>query len=164
MNKSHINELNFSEARGWVIDSLNHIELSIIEITKEYLQAPKEKERFLTDIVLNSSIISFWWKINILAQICKNTGFDQQFLEDLRKMGRIRNAFAHSILKGEIHITMDLITQETTKAEHHDTLEVMQGDWTIKSIRHNDSLNNFVKLKENVEKSLEKLRKSLLWS
>jgi hypothetical protein len=43
-------------------------------------------------------------------------------------MGRIRNAFAHSILKGEIHITMDLITQETTKAEHHDTLEVMQGD------------------------------------
>ena len=77
-----------------IIVQFNFLELSIKEILAIYIQSTKKD--FVSDILLNNSIVSFGSKISLLLFITNKEKIKFFIKEDLYSLINIRNAIAHS--------------------------------------------------------------------
>ena len=119
-------EFNKQEAKGWVIERLNHIELHIVSIISSFFN-PKKKREF-DKILMNNSIIGFGAKIKVLTNI---DGFDPKIIKDLQELSSIRNGFAHVLDFPAIKIIMG--REKPRIDDAHDVIEVMTSSGEIKA-------------------------------
>ncbi|MCK4635309.1 MAG: hypothetical protein KAT32_00440 [Candidatus Moranbacteria bacterium] len=97
-NAKNISEFNSLEARGWIIVVTSEIERFIDSIIMDFIKINDQKRDFFVNVLLGGDTIFFGAKIKILIQILKNIDKEKKFqnlIENLRKINRIRNIFAH---------------------------------------------------------------------
>lgn len=83
---------------GRVVELCNQIELYMTAIIEAYVDSPADKQQFLRSFVLNSSVVSFASKIKVVLAIFERTSDGTLDSEAIRKVGQLRNAFAHNDL------------------------------------------------------------------
>jgi hypothetical protein len=89
---------------GRVVELCNQVELYMTAIIEAYVAAPANRESFLRTYVLNSAIITFGSKIKLVLAINERTSVVDLDDEAIRKVGNLRNAFAHNDLISGIRV------------------------------------------------------------
>ena len=85
--------MNENEMTGHVVNYMKAIEYQLNCIIENFF-IPSQNTGFFSNVLLNSSVVSFGSKIKVIKTICnyKNTIFDPK---KLHRLNSIRNIFAH---------------------------------------------------------------------
>jgi len=152
-----LKDFTMLEARGWVIEQLNEIEIKMDIIITNHFQ-PKD-ERDFKRIMLNSTIISFYNKVKILRGVEIITDKDYT---SITEMSRIRNGFAHQSTSESLTIQISRKENEGAKLiEATDKMDVMNSRGVIDGKDVRDWINIFHSINERVSLKLNGLIKSL---
>ena len=128
-----LEKLDLVRARGWVIEELNVFERCIDAIICDYFKPPRRQD--FEEIILNSSIIGFPQKLNIVINIRPDL---KKICNDLKQLSNIRNGFAHASIKTRSEINFTEKTKKFTKY-----LKVINGGGKLDEKLPKDYLKDF---------------------
>jgi len=150
IKNKNISDLNFEEQRWWILERFVQIEKKIDSIILEYINPSKDRRNFVSDILLNSSILHFWAKMKILSNIYPESW---SLLNDIRTLSNIRNAFAHCFGYGHIIAKINPWWIGSV-VSYKKKFKVMNANWVLKDKYIEDELKNFHDIYSKIEKSL----------
>ena len=108
-----IDEFTIMHAKGFVIDSFNHIENIIGSILSKYFDiGDTEKAQKFDKIFLNNLIVNFSSKIKVLFALGL---IDKNLKQELHQIMNIRNGFAHTIF---IDMTFLKLEQDSSTSKY----------------------------------------------
>ncbi|WP_292943644.1 hypothetical protein [Olleya sp. UBA1516] len=141
------------EARGYTIQKLNTIEITIDQIITNYF-SPKNLNNF-NNILLNSSILEFGKKVKLISSLDL---IDKTTFSDLLKLASIRNSFAHAEIRNVTHYTTG---EKNTLAEIKKMIVVMNSNGKISKKYISEFLIEFDNLFNKLTIKLDEVSKAV---
>jgi hypothetical protein len=156
MTKDKLYEFNLEEARGWAIHCLLNIEDSINCIICLYYKP--EREDVFKRIVLNSSILDFGSKCEILSNI---EAVDGRIIDNIRKLSSIRNSFAHARITDCIELSADKDLSKVIISRVTSQIDIMSSSGKISSKDAYEYLCRFLELYDATTDQLIEIQRNL---
>src|SRR5205823_3017031 len=92
----------------YVISVFNAIEESLTSLLVRVIGAPKEKERFLKDILFNNAILPFSAKVKLFLHLRAANNWPEINPGKFHRLMHIRNQFAHSQRSHRVTVAIDI--------------------------------------------------------
>jgi len=134
----------------FVVDRFNAIEDRVTEILTQEIGAPKERERFVRDILFNNAIVSFAAKVKLFSHIRSVRGWPTIDAKDFHRLMHIRNQFAHCNPRHHIRITLDE-QHGATKVEPKLMLESLSNKGQLVPVETSAALQEFTEIYDRLK-------------
>jgi len=144
-----LSEFNDAEARGWIINRMGQIELTINRLITEFFK-PEDEHKF-KEILLNSAVINMGSKLKILSS-CDL--LDEATIGRIRELNSIRNGFAHAVFIPTSEIMIDKENERSELLASYHSLKVMNSQGEVKSKKVHEHLEKFYQLYKKVKEAL----------
>lgn len=115
-------ENNIARQLCSIVVNFNDLERLLKQILSEYVQGPRKK--FVSEILLHNSVLSFNAKLAILKYIVKKENLKFKDWEKLHKLINIRNAVAHS--DNLLNNDGDVIGEEIVDEEYNLSIPIFE--------------------------------------
>lgn len=160
IKKQNIEELNYEQLKWRILETFAQIELSINFAIIEFIGlVDKYNKAFMNDIILNSNVVDFWWKIKILHNIGVKLNIKIN-LEPFRRIASIRNYFAHCVNPYSIHVTFT-DKEIVEKSGFSDEFQIMKSNWNVEKLPigevSKDFFENYKVVESEIEKTFQKI-------
>jgi hypothetical protein len=144
---------------GRVVELCNQIELYMTAIIEAYVSPRANKEQFLRGFVLNSSVVSFGSKIKLVLAINEQASVIKLDSEEIRKVGDLRNAFAHNDLISGIR--MEDPTVQVPDPPVTVVIESIAANGRMRTITRDQAFADFMTAHAKAESCLKKMLETL---
>lgn len=140
---------------GRVVELCNQIELYMTAIIEAYVAVPADRESFLRTCLLNSAIISFGSKIKLVLAINERTSLVGLDDEAIRKVGNLRNAFAHNDLISGIRVKDSSIQASDPVVTV--VVESIKANGQMRTITRDQAFEDFMNAQAKAESCLREM-------
>ena len=123
----HVPNLDaFSDRKDvvYVISVFNSVEHSLTDLLVHVIGAPKEKERFLRDILFNNAILPFSAKVKLFLHLRAANDWPKIKPDKFHRLMHIRNQFAHSQRSHHVTVMIDRMPRTFSGASEREWVPV----------------------------------------
>lgn len=145
----------------YVISVFNAVEESLTELLVRVIGAPKEKERFLKDILFNNAILPFSAKVRLFLHLRAANNWPKINPEKFHRLMHIRNQFAHSQRSHHVTLAMNIKKGEGHLVGHKIMLSSVTNSGQLIAVDTKEALQEFAQLYVEVSDYLRELKKKL---
>jgi hypothetical protein len=145
----------------YVISLFNSVEESLTSLLVRVIDAPKEKEDFLKNVLFNNAILPFSAKVKLFRHLQAANNWPKIDPRAFHRLMHIRNQFAHSQRSHRATVEIDTVKNESRIVDEKIMIRSVTGSGQIVAVDTKEALQEFLQCYYKVSDYLMQLRKSL---